>query len=344
MIDVLVPLYIEKNSDLEGKLNLFQGNSVQLSFTSYGNFRQIDHRDLKQKLSDKDIAVKSFHLPKIDVIHKHFLDTLKLLQDQYHRDIFTLHPQNLEYKIAVQEFQKLFLELVSRGIVLAYENFPRETKKWIKTPQEICSLDFPFTELTLDTSHLDLDYSLMEQIITYLGKTKVVHLSDNLVNGENFSIHLPVGKGNLPLEKFMDFLQIHYDGQVVLDYGSDYIKEMFEDQKKISKILDRSYLETKFYLDSDWEDEKKPEEVQGKMHWKTFYKNGERVRKERYTEQGKNDYIFTFLKEGDIVNKYIWENKKFIYKEVYKYSEMDIGYGTFARYNSSGKLFERGKL
>jgi len=333
MIELLAPLYIETNQGLEQILESRREMPVQLSFHSYGNFKKLEHEKIKSALSNNGITVKSIHFPSIGLTHRDFLKTLWLLQETYHQNLFTIHPQREKPEQAMQKLDQLADEIYSRGIILAFENFPTRNKKWIETSGQISRLQYPFTGLTFDTSHADYSPDIMDQMINSFPRIKVVHLSDNYFDRDSldriYSLlqHLPVGFGNLPMEDILKFLQVNYDGQVVLDYGVDFLDELKEHMKTLPEKLDRDKLKTRMFLKEDSDDSEEPS-------IKVFYNQDKNpVRIEYYSEDGEMktiSYFATDFRWG----KFHWTDNRFDFTrfmEDWEFNDYDE-YGDFIKH------------
>lgn len=307
--------YIEGSKVVEEQLKCFTDFPIQLSFFRLGDFRNLDHDKIKMALRERNISIRSIHLPTIDVTHRDFLGVLTMLQEKYEQNIFTLHPQSSTKERAIRSLEEISLEVLQRGITLAYENFPNSEKKWISSPEDICSLNFPFTGLTFDTSHYGTPRGLLRTAQQCLGGLKVIHLS-NSSNGINPQQHLPFERGNLPLINLCKFLRNCYDGEIVLDYPNPQV-----DILKIYSLLDRSSLQTRCYTDLEEKYELTAKEIIGNSYWKNYYdERGNKVRQERVRTDGIVDITFAYVtdKKGKVKRKYFWNEGKFESRRDYK--------------------------
>ncbi|MBN2511022.1 MAG: TIM barrel protein [Spirochaetales bacterium] len=225
---VLVSRFVE---DPMMDLSLFEGTAMQVAFYRRRVFRYFDHRLFKQRLHDAGIQVESVHAPAMDVYHQandEFMTTLRTIREVYGVEVITIHPQRGDKRQARAYYRKLDREIRAMGITLAYETFEKEAMntKWISQLKEMHEyfdlMDFPFLGITYDFTHGD-SLTMMDEVRMYHRKIQVIHLSDALsrrpLDGNEYHQHLPLGRGDYPVEQFLDLLTgLGYRHFVVLEY------------------------------------------------------------------------------------------------------------------------------
>ncbi|MEM2925050.1 MAG: sugar phosphate isomerase/epimerase family protein [Methanocellales archaeon] len=207
---------------------------IQLSFYKKKQFFSIDHHQLKQRLKELDIEICSVHAPTIDVFDEDFLEVLRFIKNEYGVQLISIHPQRGDREKALARLGELAEDIIDLGVILAYENFPRSSNKWIASARDMFNtFNMQFLKLTYDTSHAIVEDSLSE-VELCLSKIEIIHLSDQIKGDE----HLPIGMGVYPVGELLSLLKRkQYSGYIVLEYMPWYEKLLREDVKKIEWIL-----------------------------------------------------------------------------------------------------------
>ncbi|MEM2925816.1 MAG: TIM barrel protein [Methanocellales archaeon] len=189
---------------------------------------------LKQSLRELNIKVCSVHAPTIDVFDEDFLDVLRFIKREYEVELISLHPQRGNRELAMAKLSELAGEINEIGVILAYENFPSSSYKWIARARDMYSaFNMPFLKLTYDTSHAEVENSLSE-VEFCLRKIEAIHLSDQIKGDE----HLPIGTGRYPVFELLSLLKVkQYSGCIVLEYMPWYEELLREDVKKVEAFL-----------------------------------------------------------------------------------------------------------
>lgn len=234
----------------------YKGLPLQLGFWGTGVVDFAIKNNLKDRLRENSNRVISVHSPNIE--DWQFYDMIKKCADFIDEEekIVTLHPG--KKPIELRSIQGWNIWLANEKISVGYENFPYRSKKWLRTPMDICNLCYRFQnfKFTMDTSHVDEEFYFSRKFLKYaLPYIQVIHISNKIsresirkkdcYSPEHFLLisdllkssshsgqHRPLGKGELNLQKFVNELKfLGYQGQVILELMpcyDDVIQKQYE--------------------------------------------------------------------------------------------------------------------
>jgi sugar phosphate isomerase/epimerase len=132
-----------------------------------------------------------------------------------------MHPRSFYIQRNLETFHELMPLATECGVGLMIENLPGD----YNNAAQMADLLDPMPELGL---HLDIGHANLmiwpnstEEILDRFGdRLRHVHIHDN--KGGEADLHLPLGAGNLDLEKHVRTLkQVGYDGPITLEVFSD---------------------------------------------------------------------------------------------------------------------------
>ena len=234
MVDIGTAKLIQYNTD-EKSLEYFRGLKVQLVFRPRG-FYDINHEKIVSMINKFDIRPISIHYPSFRGMDDKFIDNLKMLRDTYEKTLFTWHPKFDSLEKTIEALAQNFNRISGLGVVLALENMPGPKDRWYCFPQNL-SLDFPFTRITYDITHLYSSMDEIDEISSILDRVSVVHLSNVKYNGRT-SYHLPFSEGDRDLKRFLRHIKTRgYDGQIILEYLPRTSYKLRDDIKKVERII-----------------------------------------------------------------------------------------------------------
>ena len=221
--------------DKDYNFEFIQGEKIQLTFRPRG-FEEINHSEIAYLMKKFDVNPISIHYPSKD-IDDNFVDNLRLLKDIYNQDLFVVHPKKKTLDETLEALKQKQDEISKLGVTLAYENMPGPKNAWFCYPKNISKIDFPFTKITFDITHLTEDTNDIEEIAPLLDKVAVVHIS-NVFYGSKRIDHQPVNCGDRDITSFVKYLKNNnYNGQIVLEYLPHNSHLLRPDIAKLEKII-----------------------------------------------------------------------------------------------------------
>jgi sugar phosphate isomerase/epimerase len=127
------------------------------------------------------------------------------------------HPRSFFIEQNLRSFEELMPDVEKSGVGLMIENLPGDYNS--ATQLRDLLEPMPQIGLHLDIGHANLQvpYNTTEEILAAFGKRlKHVHLHDN--KGGQADLHLPLGSGNVDLQRTVCALQsCGYDGTITLE-------------------------------------------------------------------------------------------------------------------------------
>ncbi len=240
MINLSVSKFLYPLSKIPLELEKYCGCRIQLSFFDPKHFLNLNHTELQRIISSEGIKVGSIHAPTIDIFQEDsFLRMLSIIREHYEVDCVTLHPGAGSPIEALKKHEQNESRINDIGLYLAYENFERSKKsrKWVYSAEGILKLPFSCCGLTYDTSHVPGSRNIVEDIENTYAKLAIMHLS-NIASISPPKTHRPIGDGIHNLDEVIDFLRRRdYPGEIVLEYGPAYEKELLSDYRRITNML-----------------------------------------------------------------------------------------------------------
>jgi sugar phosphate isomerase/epimerase len=210
------------------------------------NFSEEDFKQIQAILNKNSVVVNSIHQP-LRWITKTNVSEIKMLfsvAKKFNAKVIVLHLYNAKEQI----FNNSYLEKLHNlqkefGIKIAFEN----TQKFAQVfNQKIYWDSKMFSEIvkkagfsiTFDTTHLA---NTGGDIIPFFNENKDnivnIQLSDYRVRFLKPSLHLPLGKGTLPVKEFLQILkENNYQNYITLEIKGD-LEELCESALLIKKII-----------------------------------------------------------------------------------------------------------
>lgn len=242
MVDLAAAKRIQWDTK-EQHLEPFEGFNVQLVFREK-NFYSINHTNIKKWLEKYHIRPISIHYPTFKGLEKNFIGNLKFLKDNYGQNLFTTHPKFGSMEDLTTALRSKEDEILELGVTLAYENMPGPEGKWNCYPTNLHKLDFPFTRLTLDVTHLEESVNEIEEFNSVSDKVNVIHLSNVRYNNGKRDDHLPINDGDRNLNDFIIHLKKEdYKGQIILEYNPETANLLARDIQTVENLINNRKYE-----------------------------------------------------------------------------------------------------
>jgi sugar phosphate isomerase/epimerase len=153
------------------------------------------------------------------------------------------HPRSFFIEQNLLSFQELMPDVEKSGVGLMIENLPGD----YNSAQQLRDLLEPMPQigLHLDIGHanLQVSHNTTEEILAAFGdRLKHVHLHDN--KGGHADLHLPLGAGNVDVERAVRNLQsCGYDGTITLEVFTEDKKYLAYSRDKLRAIWTRCAAE-----------------------------------------------------------------------------------------------------
>jgi sugar phosphate isomerase/epimerase len=159
------------------------------------------------------------------------------------------HPRTFFIERNLETFREVLSYCRKCGVGLMIENLPGDYNSAAQLGELLDPL--PELGLHLDIGHANLQvpFNTTEEILAAYGKRlRHVHLHDN--KGGTADLHLPLGTGNVDLQKSVEALQkCGYDGTITLEvftpdirhviYSRDVLRETWERTKTVREAAER---------------------------------------------------------------------------------------------------------
>ena len=202
-----------------------------IEFLIPANFSDDDFKRIKRILDKNNVIVNSIHQP-LRLITKTDVKEIEMLfsvAKKFKAKLIVLHLQNAKEQI----FNKDYLEVLHKlqedyGIKLSFENTQKfaqvfnQKRYWdSKTFSDVVK-SAGFT-ITLDTTHLaDAGGDIIEFFNQNKESIVNIQLSDYKAKWPRPCLHLPPGKGVLPMKEFLKIIKNNkYDGFITMEIKTD---------------------------------------------------------------------------------------------------------------------------
>jgi sugar phosphate isomerase/epimerase len=200
-------------------------------------FTDDDFKDISKIINDHDLQIFNLHQSDESAfgIDLPEIKRLCVIANKFKSNIITLHSDALKERIFDNQFIEELKKLQNKyNVRLGIENMPKSpftlgknyTYQGVKFSNVV---DKTGLSMTLDTTHLG---QVNEDICDFYVKNKDkiinIHLSDYKMTLLNRKLllandtHLPIGKGQLPIIKFLKILkQENYKGTITMEINGD---------------------------------------------------------------------------------------------------------------------------
>lgn len=200
-------------------------------------FTDMDFKNIKKIVDKHNLKVFSIHQSDDSAfgIELPEIERLCVIANKFQADTIVLHIDSLKQGI----FEAKFIEELKRlqrkyKISFGIENMPKSPFTLAKTYTYIGGefslvLNKAGLTMTLDTTHLgQVDEDICNFYLENKDKIIDIHLSDYKTTWLNRKLllandtHLPLGKGELPINKFLDILKKeNYQGIITMEINGD---------------------------------------------------------------------------------------------------------------------------
>ncbi|MFA6918423.1 MAG: sugar phosphate isomerase/epimerase family protein [Candidatus Gracilibacteria bacterium] len=200
-------------------------------------FTDEDFKNIKKIADDHNLKVFSIHQSDDSAFNIEFpeIERLSLIANKLQTNIVTLHVDSLKERIFDDKFIGELKNLQKKyKVKFGIENMPKSIftlgKSYTYKGDEFSSVvDKTGLSITLDTTHMG---QVNEDICDFFTKNKDkiidIHLSDYKTTWLNRKLllandtHLPLGKGELPITKFLKTLkEENYEGVITMEINGD---------------------------------------------------------------------------------------------------------------------------
>lgn len=200
-------------------------------------FTDGDFKNVKNILDKQDLKVFSIHQSDDSAfgIELTEIERLCVIANKFSAKTITLHIDSLKKRI----FDDKFIEELKRlqekhKISFGIENMPKSPFTFAKTytykgDEFSSAINKTGLAMTLDTTHLgQVNEDICDFYIKNKNKIIDIHLSDYKATWLNKKLllandtHLPLGKGELPITKFLNILKTeNYQGIITMEINAD---------------------------------------------------------------------------------------------------------------------------
>ena len=215
-------------------------------------FTDDDFKKIKKMADDHNLRILNIHQSdnsafNIDIAE---IERLCVIANKFQADKIILHVDSLKEKIFDDKFiEKLKTLQIKYKILFCIENMPKSIftlgKSYAFKGEEFSEVvNKTGLSMTLDTTHMG---QVNEDICDFYIKNKVkiidIHLSDYKTTWLNRKFllandtHLPLGKGELPITKFLEILKReNYEGVVTMEINAN-LNELCQNAEIISSAF-----------------------------------------------------------------------------------------------------------
>jgi sugar phosphate isomerase/epimerase len=234
--------------------------------------------ELKKKLQQSEILVKSIHIPidDVDISHPEEYDRIKsvrevekviMIASNLKAEIVVVHPgansheaddRKKRLALSMESLKEIVDFSKGTSIRIALENtLPgRVGDRWEEIQQIIEEIPSENLGICLDTGHYLVNYQCILQKDLHLDKLPInwqdklfhIHIHDN--NGKK-DAHLLPGEGVFPWPSFMDFIkEINYQGTLIIEpteqQGKHELSEYLNRAVEIGKRMQNYFIVSEF--------------------------------------------------------------------------------------------------